>query len=457
MQIDKNLIKKYNKPVPRYTSYPPANHFTDSVSQKDYIENIIESNTQNPDLIAFYVHIPFCQKICFYCGCNACAIGKGLKVNPYIDALKEEIKTVIKHIDKKRKVSQIHYGGGTPNSIPAEILGEINQLFFDEFEFIEKTEIAIEVHPGYIDFSYIDKLKQAGFNRFSLGIQDFNNEVLKNVNRKPSVLPVEDIVEYLRKDKLSVNLDFIYGLPGQNVENFSKTIQKAVKIKPDRLVTFSYAHVPWLKKHQQILEKLGLPDADKKTDMFFAAKNILEKEGYKPIGFDHYVLENDELYTSLQTNMLHRNFQGYCTRQTTGQVYAFGVSAISQLYGGFFQNFKTTNEYIEQINSGNIPIEKGLLLTENQHITGEAITQLMCNFSLNFDDLSKKLNVDIEQIKSNVNLNKEELNIFAEDNLLTYNENEIKITEKGAFFIRNIAASIDPNFTSEKNKYSKSV
>lgn len=457
MKINKNLIKKYNKPVPRYTSYPPANHFSNGISENDYIENIEISNNKNPNLIAFYVHIPFCHKICFYCGCNACNIGKGLKVTPYIDALKKEIKKVIKYIDKTRLVSQIHYGGGTPNSIDAEILAEINQLFFDEFKFIDKPEIAIEVHPGYLDFKYIDKLKKAGFNRFSVGIQDFNNNVLKNVNRKPSVIPVQEIVEFIRKDKFSVNLDFIYGLPGQNVENFSETIQKAAKIRPDRLVTFSYAHVPWIKKHQQKLEKLGLPSADEKTEMFFAANEILINEGYKPIGFDHYVLEKDVLYNSLKNNMLHRNFQGYCSRQTTGQVYAFGVSAISQISGGYFQNTKETENYIQKINNNILPVEKGMLLTENQKITGEAITELMCNLKLDFNHLSEKINVSVDKIKQNINLNFKELNDFKNDELLTFTAEKINITEKGAFFIRNIAASLDPNYTIEQNKYSKSI
>lgn len=457
MKINKNLIKKHNKPVPRYTSYPPANHFSNGISENDYIENIEISNNKNPNLIAFYVHIPFCHKICFYCGCNACNIGKGLKVTPYIDALKKEIKKVIKYIDKTRLVSQIHYGGGTPNSIDAEILAEINQLFFDEFKFIDKPEIAIEVHPGYLDFKYIDKLKKAGFNRFSVGIQDFNNNVLKNVNRKPSVIPVQEIVEFIRKDKFSVNLDFIYGLPGQNVRNFSETIQKAAKIRPDRLVTFSYAHVPWIKKHQQKLEKLGLPSADEKTEMFFAANEILINEGYKPIGFDHYVLEKDVLYNSLKNNMLHRNFQGYCSRQTTGQVYAFGVSAISQISGGYFQNTKETENYIQKINNNILPVEKGMLLTENQKITGEAITELMCNLKLDFNHLSEKINVSVDKIKQNINLNFKELNDFKNDELLTFTAEKINITEKGAFFIRNIAASLDPNYTIEQNKYSKSI
>ncbi len=457
-QINKILLDKYNKPVPRYTSYPPANHFLSSFTEHDYLNLLKTSNTEKPEHIAFYIHIPFCKKICFYCGCNTCNLGNGNQIKPYIDALKKEIKYISQHIDKKRLVSQIHYGGGTPNAIPSVFIKEVNDIFFTNFKFIEKPEIAIECNPAYLDFQYLQDLKEVGFNRFSLGIQDFNVEVLKTVNRDPAALPVKDIIAFLKKDgNVSVNLDFIYGLPLQTIDSFTKTITKAIEIKPDRLVTFSYAHVPWMKKHQHILEKTGLPNAEEKTNMFLKASELLKVSGYKAIGLDHYVLPQDELYTSLINHQLHRNFQGYCTRRTTGQVYAFGVSSISQLSGGYSQNAKDIDTYISQINHDKLAVEKGCKITAEENITREIINQLMCNYKINWNTISANLGIDKSFILRTAKIKNTILEDFAKDGLIDYNDEEISVLEKGHFFVRNIAASFDPAYVQQDNKYSKSV
>ncbi len=376
-----------------------------------------------------------------------------------MDALKKEIKLVTSYIDKNRKVSQIHYGGGTPNSIPASYLQEINELVFSQFSFIEDPEIAIECNPAYFDFNYLTQLKEAGFNRFSLGIQDFNEKVLKGVNREPSALPVIDIKNFLKDgdDKIAVNLDFIYGLPFQNKKSFIDTIKKAVEIKPDRLVTFSYAHVPWMKKHQQILEKRGLPTPEEKTDMFFGGYEILTNAGYAPIGFDHFVLPGDELNRALENKMLHRNFQGYCTRRTTGQVYAFGVSAISQLEKAYIQNVKEIDPYIQSLENKQLPVEKGCIPTKNQIITREIITELMCNLQVNWEQLAKKMDYSVDELKSGYVWNEIELQEMQKDGILLFNNDGIKVIGQGWFFVRNIAALLDPEYEAQANKYSKTV
>lgn len=457
--IDKKIVDKYNIPVPRYTSYPPANHFQDRLQEPDYVKLLQDSNTGKPNHIAIYIHIPFCKKICFYCGCNACAMKGDKAVHNYILALKKEMAIVLQKIDKSRKVSQIHYGGGTPNAIDVKYLKEINELIFKDFEFIDDPEIAIECNPAYLDYKYIDKLIESGFNRFSLGVQDFNTKVLKTVNREPSVIPVKELVAYIKsKNKnIAVNLDFIYGLPEQNTENFLETIQQAIKIKPDRLVTFSYAHVPWMKKHQQILEKKGLPGAQLKMDMFLAAREILVNAGYVPIGLDHYVLPDDELSVALERSQLHRNFQGYCTRRTTGQVYAFGVSAISQLENAYIQNTKEVDPYIDFLAKKILPVEKGMILTNDQIIVREAITQLMCNQQLNLHKVADDLDIDLHELKSITGFDEEKLQEFIKDGLLTFHDEEINVTETGSLFIRNIAAIFDPAYKEQKNKYSKTV
>lgn len=459
MEISSDLLQKYNVPVPRYTSYPPANYFRENFPEKDYIRQIELSNQDKPELISIYIHIPFCNKICFYCGCNAVSKGSGSLVKPYIGALKKEMELVFSHLDHNRFISQIHYGGGTPNVLEAGVLKELNDYIMDNFRTIDSPEIAIESHPAYLSYDYIDGLKSAGFNRFSIGIQDLNEDILKLVNRDAAQLPVDELIRTLKKDKpeISVNLDFIYGLPGQDVRSFVETISAAASLKPDRLVTFSYAHVPWLMKHQQILEKRGLPSSEAKMQMFMAANQILTQAGYSRLGLDHFVLPDDELNAAYRLHHLHRNFQGYCTRRTTGQVYAFGVSGISQLEKGYFQNTKDIAAYIKSIENGSLPVSKGYILNDNERITGKIIEELMCNEKLIWQDLSDRLQSPADQLKQQVNLSVENLGVFIKDGLLIQTPEKIEITEKGTFFIRNIVASLDKSLNIQGNTYSKSV
>lgn len=459
MKISEELLSKYNVPVPRYTSYPPANHFKDSFTDSDYLTMLKESNSRDPQKIAFYIHIPFCQKICYYCGCNACSIGSGNMVAPYIDALMKEIELVSKYIDKNRLVSQIHYGGGTPNSLDVRTIARINDYFFTHFSFTGNPEIAIECNPAYLDFKYVDDLISAGFNRFSLGIQDFNKDILKQVNRLPSSIPPEELFTYLKSSgkNINVNFDFIYGLPGQTVDSFSDTIRKAIEIRPDRLVTFSYAHVPWVKKHQLILEKRGLPAPSEKMDMFLAGYHLLKESGYEPIGLDHFVLPSDDLYKAEMEGSLHRNFQGYCTRLTTGQVYAFGVTAISQLEQGYSQNKKEIKDYISDIETGRLPVERGYVLSDDQKITREVITEIMCNKRISFSRFAEMKNLSENKLKNAIKTDDSILKGFEKDGLINFTSDLIEVTEPGTFFIRNIAASLDKEYQEKVQTYSRTV
>lgn len=418
-----------------------------------------ESNSANPQNIAFYIHIPFCQHICYYCGCNALKLNKDSNIEAYIVALKKEISLVLSKLDKSRKISQIHFGGGTPNAIEAHYLKDIIATLSTDFQFIDNPEIAIECHPALLTYDYIDQLAEAGFNRFSLGIQDFDDEVLKLVNRRPSVLPVEDLVAYLRSkaSTVGVNLDFIYGLPQQTPESFAKSIERAISIQPDRLVTFSYAHVPWLKKHQQILQKRGLPSSESKMNMFERATELMISAGYRTIGFDHFAKPDDELSLALNNKQLHRNFQGYCTRRTTGQVYAFGVSGISQLDAGYIQNTKDIKTYTTSLEAEKLPVEKGLIANKKQRFVREVINQIMCNHFLHWKELADLLNLSSKELKTIVNYNEDKLTEFAADGLLTYDQDKLEVTEIGGVLIRNIAALFDPMYEEGENKYSKTV
>ncbi|MCX6154572.1 MAG: oxygen-independent coproporphyrinogen III oxidase [Candidatus Kapabacteria bacterium] len=457
--MDQYLLDKYNAPVPRYTSYPPANHFSDKFTSSDYETAIIESNELNPQNVSIYVHIPFCKKLCFYCGCNKISMHNDEMIKKYIETLKIELHKVLKLINPYRLLSQIHYGGGTPNAIDSKYLGEINSIIFSYLKTIESPEIAIECNPAYLDFQYIKDLTDAGFNRFSIGIQDFNIEVLKTVNRSIPELPVKEIINIIKdlNPNAVINFDFIYGLPGQNSQSFAKSIDEAISYNPDRIVTFSYAHLPTVFKAQYALEKAGLPSPEEKIEMYQNTNIQLKENGYMPVGMDHYVREDDELYQAFKNNLLHRNFQGYCTRRTTGQVYAFGISSISQFETSYFQTTKSIESYIETINKDSFPVEKGYRLNNNEIIVREVIEELMCNKKIDLTAIALNFDISLDKLKSHLNFDESSLQNFIRDGIINYSNNIIEISEMGILFIRNVAASLDPVYKNKVMNYSKAV
>ena len=459
MKIPENLIEKYNIPVPRYTSYPPANYFTDEFGPAKYQEAIKASNKESPENISIYIHIPFCSKMCHFCGCNTQFTRDKEKMGRYTKAVKKEIMMVKNLLEPSRKVSQVHWGGGTPNTLPMEMIQGIMDTIHDNFTFIPKPEIAMECHPAMLDEEFVKQLVLSGFNRFSLGIQDFRQEVLDNVNRTAPKVPVKEIVNWIRSyDNTSVNLDFIYGLPFQDKATFTETIEKAIDVSPDRLVTFSYAHVPWIKKAQKILEVRGLPEADEKLAMFEAAFEVLTSSGYTPIGLDHFARSTDELTIAYHNRKLHRNFQGYCTRETTGQVYAFGATGISQLESVYAQNEKNPDKYVDLINAGRFTTEKGYSLNQKEKIIRHIITEIMCNEFVSFDETAKHFNIAADDISRILKHSPGNFAGFVEDGLLQMPEQGVyKITEPGRFFIRNIAAQFDPNLIHSSKRFSKAL
>ena len=297
----------------------------------------------------------------------------------------------------------------------------------------------------------------SGFNRFSLGIQDFNTNVLRTVNRRPSLLPVADIMEILRKGGAKVNFDFIYGLPKQTTTEFVSTIQTAISLHPNRLVTFSYAHLPSLFKRQMILEKAGLPLQTEKLKMFEEASKMLQSAGYVPIGMDHFVLPDDDLNVALQHHTLHRNFQGYCPRRITAQVYAFGVSGISQLDAAYAQNTKDISAYMAQVNAGQMPAQRGYALAPWQRITREVIECIMCNNAINWHDMAQRLHVSVDEIKQTIHYNEAELQTLQADGLIAFDADSVEITPDGLPFVRNVAAAFDPMMCHNHRLFSKPV
>jgi oxygen-independent coproporphyrinogen-3 oxidase len=459
MNITTEFLDKHNVSGPRYTSYPPANFFNTKFTTADYIAQLEASNKQHPENISLYVHIPFCPQRCHFCGCNTEVGQKKPVLERYISAVKTEIITVSSHLDvKNRKVTQIHWGGGTPNAIAFSFIKEIMDLFKERFVIDKNAEIAIECSPAYLEYSHIDQLAEMGFNRMSLGIQDFREDVLAVVNRKGPKLPVEDIVAYLRTKGFSgINLDFIYGLPLQTVESLHETIQKAIDIKPDRIVTFSYAHVPWVKEEQIKLEKIGLPSPNEKMQMLINNIKQLEEAGYIAIGIDHFAHPEDKLTKAFRNNQLHRNFQGYCTLETTGQVYGFGASSISQLWGAYAQNNKGIHEYMDSIEKTGYAIERGYALNKIEQIVRSVINSIMCNGVMDFKQIASEFETTAEDIKKLISYDADKLAAFEKDELITVEGDIIKISDNGRMIARNIAMAFDPYLKQGDTIYSKTV
>ena len=454
----KDIILKYNRPGPRYTSYPPANFFHQEFKTEDYHRALVQSNFEKPENISIYVHVPFCPKMCHFCGCNTDKLDNKETLEQYFDSILKEINSVAGLLNKNRIVTQIHWGGGTPNSVPFKYIEKVMARLQELFRFSENAEIAMECSPAYLTKDYIFNLKKAGFNRISLGIQDLKLDVLEAVNRSPARYPIEEMVADIREAGFTgLNIDLIYGLPLQTKESFLKTIKEIVKLKPNRLVTFSYAHVPWVKDSQNVLEKLGLPSPEDKLDMFLAAFNELIDSGYISIGMDHYALPDDELAFAKREKLLHRNFQGYCTKETTGQVYAFGSTGISQLHGAYSQSIKNTSQYIKEIQENNLATERGYQLTEKDIIVRKVINEVMCNGFLNFSNCASELSISVEKLKEIIKFDIAKFEEFKNDNLLEISEEAISINETGMMIVRNIAMAFDPDLAVNTNQYSKTI
>lgn len=471
MRINAEFIKKYDRRGPRYTSYPPATFFTTQYDEKTHREQLILSNENQKSNISIYIHIPFCPVRCSYCGCTQEGMQGRNYVREYVDAVLLEIERVAGYLDKNRLVTQVHWGGGTPNAIHLDFIEEIMNALRKNFTFpkeekhtaenlVNPLEIAMEIDPSLISVEKLERLRKMGFNRVSFGVQDFDEKVLEIVNRKASRIPIPELVSVCREIGFKgINLDFIYGLPKQTRESFQKTIQKAVHSNPDRIVTFSYAHVPWFKPYQKELENYSIPTSDEKLDMFLDSLDQITKAGYTVIGMDHYAKPDDELSLALRNKQLHRNFQGYASKFTTGQVYAFGCSSISQLETSYGQNVKSSGEYVKRIMANEFAIEKGYVLSKEQRKRRFMINEIMCNGELSLSQVSENFSIEKEDLLEELGTSLEKCQEFVDDGLLEISQplETIRVTKKGWLTVRSIAMAFDPMLEEKTERYSKTL
>ncbi|MFQ6611429.1 MAG: oxygen-independent coproporphyrinogen III oxidase [Fidelibacterota bacterium] len=440
LEVDLNLVKKYNRPGPRYTSYPTAPQFSTAVGEKEWVEQIQLNNLNAERDLSLYFHLPFCDTLCWFCGCTMLVTRNKDKISNYLQHLFKEIDLIAEKINSDRRVVQLHLGGGTPTSLTPDQILLLGDKFKDSFKFADDAEIGSEMDPRELTEDHIRALSEAGFNRASLGVQDFNPKVQKAVNRINSLEMVTGVVDWIRKYKFqSLNLDLIYGLPHQTTADFEKTIEQVLKMDPDRLAVFNYAHVPWMKPHQKLIHESDLPTPEVKLSMLKMIIERLTSAGYVYIGMDHFAKESDELTIAQNEKSLQRNFQGYSTK-SEADIYGFGMSSISQLDNIYAQNYKDLPKYYHKVSSGVLPIEKGYILSDDDKIRQKTIMRLMCDLELDYDHMSKHLGIEFSTYFKDSLLR---MNGFQEDGLLTKSEDKLVITDKGRLYIRNIAMEFD--------------
>jgi oxygen-independent coproporphyrinogen III oxidase len=450
------LVQKYATAAPRYTSYPPATHFH-PVSSPELLARWRQGNeAKERGELSVYFHIPFCSSLCWFCGCHTFIHQDHSRADRYVGALIAEMDLALRHIDARRKVKQVALGGGSPNYLTEPHLERLLGAFRERFPIQADAELSVELEPRTTDRGQLDTFLKYGFNRFSLGVQDFSPEVLGKIHRPQTEEDVEGIVDHLRSHGCQeINFDLIYGLPGQTLETCRYTVERTLRFRPTRIARYQYAHVPWLKPHQKLLEAAGLPDRNAKQQLAGLAYELLVDAGYIPIGMDHFALPEDRLAQALAQRTLHRNFMGYTTCRGLDQL-AFGVSAISAIQGTYSQNEKELEPYYRRVESGELPIERGFLLNRDDEIRRELIIDLFCNFHLDGKQLEQKYGIDF---LSYFQPELQRLEPFETDGLLAVAGCNLEVLPEGRYFIRNICMTFDRYLEKEVagRRYSQAV
>ncbi|MFV9996979.1 MAG: oxygen-independent coproporphyrinogen III oxidase [Arsenophonus endosymbiont of Dermacentor nuttalli] len=433
---DLPLIQKYNYSGPRYTSYPTALEFKHNYSESDFT---IAASRYPDKPLSLYVHIPFCHKLCYFCGCNKLVTRYKHKVNNYLLVLEQEIVKQAK-LFTNRTVTQMHWGGGTPTYLDKSQISQLLAILKSHFHFAADAEISIEIDPREIELDVIDHLRCEGFNRLSMGVQDFNKQVQYLVNRQQDEDFIFSLIQRARDMGFSsTSIDLIYGLPKQTVETFAFTLERVLALSPDRLSVFNYAHLPNLFAAQRKIKPHDLPTAEQKLAILQQTIFTLTQNGYQFIGMDHFAKPNDELAIAQRNGVLHRNFQGYTTQQNCDLI-GLGVSAISMLGDHYAQNQKDLNAYYQAIESHQHALWKGLSLTLDDCIRRDVIKTLICNFQLDYGVIEDRYQIDF---KNYFFADLQLLQPMIIDGLVNVGERKLQITPKGRLLIRNICMCFD--------------
>ena len=454
LHVDLDLIRKYNVPGPRYTSYPPATKFQEKFDWSTLAGELIENNQSSRDL-SLYFHVPFCPSLCWYCGCNTVITTDHRQSTTYLDYLEKQIRQMGAIINPSRPVVQLHFGGGTPTFLSPDELLRLGEMIHTHFRVRPTAEAGVEIDPRRLTREHLVALRRIGFNRLSLGVQDFNPKVQVAIHRIQPLELTRRVIKWGRELGFeSLNIDLIYGLPHQNPATFEATLNEVIDLNPDRIALFSYAHVPWLKPAQKILEQT-LPSADTKLAILkMAVEKLTTGDRYTYIGMDHFARPSDELARAQAARRLHRNFQGYSTH-AGADIYAFGLSGISQIENAYWQNEKDLPEFYGLLDQGRAPVSRAYIVTEDDKIRRETIMRLMCNLALNFAEIGSRCGINFFDYYAR---ELESLAPLETDGLIRFTTFGLEVTPVGRLLIRNIATRFDAYYSADQEKrFSKTI
>jgi len=454
--IDFKKFEKYSRPGPRYTSYPTAPEFTEDFTEDDLINFYKNQDSTRP--LSLYIHIPFCRSACYFCGCNVIFTSKEDKKVKYLTYLEKELEIIKRHLDVNREVTQMHFGGGTPTFLDPDQLALVLKMLKETFpNFSPNAEISCEVDPRFFNQGHMDVLKAQGCNRLSFGVQDLNEAVQKEIHRIQPFETTQNVMNIARNAGIkSINIDLIYGLPLQTKETFHQTITEVLKLNPDRLAVFNYAHVPWMKKTMRKFDEATFSPPSEKLEILKDTIDFFTTSGYKMVGMDHFAKPEDELFKAINKGELHRNFQGYTTKGGADLI-GIGVTSIGDGVDYYAQNFKDLKTYENAIDEGKLPVFKGYKLNKDDQIRQFVIMELMSNFSLNIPRVEEKFNIVFnDYFKDDL----KDLNEFIEADLITVNNDKIQVNQTGTMLIRNIVMPFDAYLKVQpenKRKFSKTI
>ncbi len=443
-------MQQYDAPVPRYTSYPTAPHFQPGVRAETYHQWL--GKTADSDTLSLYFHVPFCAAMCWYCGCHTKVVKRYRPVNDYAALLGREVALVSKAVTATPKVVNVHWGGGTPTMLSEKDFGALMDTVRGHFRFAADAEVAVEIDPRTLTKGMAGALAEAGINRASLGVQDFNGHVQKAINRIQPYDVTERVLDWLREAGITaINFDLMYGLPGQSTEDVIRTVDLAVRLGPDRLAVFGYAHVPWMKPHQRMIDEDALPDGPERMAQAKAAARRLGEHGYRAIGLDHFALPGDDLARALDEGRLRRNFQGYTTDRAS-ILLGFGASAVGALGQGYVQNAAPLGDYGRAIRKGRLATVRGIELTKDDRLRRTVIERLMCGLPVNLDEMTSGFDM-AEDFQTEL----DSLALMAWDGIVEIKDRRIRITEEGRPWMRTVAARFDRYLESGEARHSRAV